>query len=470
MAGIVEEIAEHAGDKRPAIVGETRTISYRELIELTRRLAGGLQRTLPPEDNLCIVVSHPGLAESLALTLAGWSLGFRVAAVPPYLKARELSFALAACGPCVTISDRSPDLPQSMAFSTLLHSPRDRWGFAESTASLLTFTSGAAGRSTCVERPVSRLSQDLDQLVRVTGLTADDRVTAMSTALSTTSVLPAIRAGATVVRVPLHSPRQFWQSISEQSLSVISGTPYTYELAARGRPDPHQLKSVRLALTTSARLRPSTIRTVLRDTGVAVRNVMCSGESGTIAYNDTEDPELLARSVGRPLPGVTVEIRGDDGRVLPAGQAGRIRVRSPFAATGYRNDPEEGTAAVFQGDWVVGSDVGHLDEQGYLHLTGRNDHKIHFDAAKLDPQELEGVLMGHPAVTQAYVFGENHERLGQIPVAHVVVGRPARVEDLLAYCREQLSSTKVPQKLEIVATITKDVHGKPVRPQYVRFD
>ncbi|WP_329213983.1 acyl--CoA ligase [Streptomyces sp. NBC_00683] len=469
MANIVDAVLEHEADDRPAIVGETRTTSYRDLVDLARRLTGGLRQRFRNDEDVCLVVSHPGLEESLALTLAGWSLGHRVAVLPPYLKSRELEYALEQCSPVVTVSDQTPDSAGSVAFRTLLDAPASDLGSSASEAWLETFTSGTTGHSKCVDRRVSRLSDDIEQLASAMGLSADDKVTAMTTALSTTSVLPALLAGSTVVTIPLQTARQFWKAISDTSITVISGTPYAYEFAGRKKPEPGQLKNVRMALTTSARLRPDTARRFMEDTGVSIRNIMCSSESGHIAYNSSTDEELLAASVGKTLPGVTVEVRDDAGKVLPVGQSGRICIKSPYTATGYRNDPDS-SAAVFQGDWVVSTDVGYLDAQGFLYLTGRDDHKIHFGAAKLDPQELEDILLSHPAVDDVLVVGEAHVRLGQIPVAQVVTSRETEAAELLAYCREQISATKVPQRIEFVDKITKDFKGQPVRPKYVRFD
>ncbi|MEO3755210.1 fatty acid--CoA ligase family protein [Streptomyces sp. B6B3] len=469
MASIVNAVLEADRAERPAIVRDGSVTTYGELADLTGRLTQGLRPRVREAGDVCLVVSHPDLEESLALTLAGWSLGLRVAVLPPYLKARERESVLAACEPVMEVSDTTIDAPGSLSFATLLRASRGPVATSEDSAWHETFTSGTTGRSKCVDRRVSRLSHDIDQLVAATGITADDRVTAMTTALSTTSVLPALYAGATVVTIPLQSPRQFWQAIGEQRITVVSGTPYAYELAIRKRPRPSDVSTVRLALTTSARLRPTTIRQLMADAGIIPRNIMCSSESGHIAYNQSEDPEVISSSVGRPLPGVQVEIRGEDGAVLPDTREGRVCVRSPFTATRYRKNPRE-TASVFQGDWVVSTDIGYRDKQGFIHLTGRNDHKIHFGAAKLDPQEIEDALLRHPAVTDAMVVGEDHPRLGQTPTARVVASPGTAAEELLGHCREQLSATKVPQRIEFVVEIPKDFKGQPVRPRYVRFD
>jgi long-chain acyl-CoA synthetase len=469
QASIVDAVREHESDKRPAIIGHKRTTSYEELIELAGRLTGGLQRRFPENGDPCLVVSHPNLEESLALTLAGWSLGHRVAVLPSYLKERELEDALEQCGPAVMVSDQTPDSSKSVSFAALLDAPPHKMGSAATSARLEAFTSGTAGRSLCVDREVSRLSADVANLVAAIRLTAADTVTAIGTALSTTSVLPALFAGATVATIGLHSPRQFWQAITDKAITVISAAPYTYEFAMRKQPEAAQVRRVRTALTASARLRPGTARQLMRKTGIPVRNIMCSSESGHITYNDAADEELLATSVGRAMAGVDIEVRGADGTVLPPGQPGRICVRSPYVASHYRNQPDA-TAAVFQGDRVVSTDVGYLDAAGYLRLTGRDDWKIHFGAAKLDPKEVENVLLGHPVVSGVVVTGEQHDRLGQIPVAHVVTSCAITAAELLTYCRERISTMKVPQRIEFVNAIAKDADGQPIRQNQVRFD
>lgn len=468
MTDIVEAVLEHEGGGRPAIVSPTEITSYDELADLTRRLAAGLRRSPALGHDTCLVVSHPGLKESLALTLAGWSIGARVAVLPPYLTARELDVVLGKCKPVVRVSDETPDGPSSLEFRSLADSRGEPLRSEADDAWLQTFTSGTTGVPKCVDRKVSRLGSDVEQLATVVGFSAQDRVTAMTTALSTTSVLPALFAGSTLVLTALRSAGQFWADIGEAAITVVSGTPYAYELGVRRAPVRTAVGRVRVALSTSARLRPSTAAKFMADTGIPVRSIMCSSESGHVTYNDAEDHELLAGSVGRVLPHVELEIRDEKGTVLRSGEQGRICVRSPFTASRYRNNPKE-TADVFQDGWVVSSDVGFLDACGYLHLTGRNDHKIHFGAAKIDPQELEDVLLRHPKVDDAIVVGESHDRLGQIPVARVVPTGTITSEELLMHCRGLLSAMKIPQRIEFVTEVPRDFKGQPIRPSYVRF-
>ena len=158
------------------------------------------------DQDLCVVVSLPGLVESLGLTLAGWSLGKRVAVLPPYLKDGELEHAISLLEPVLVVTDRPSSAAHSVALPDLIDSA-GRAGSDLRLGRLQTFTSGTTGHPKCVDRPAGRLSDDIMQFVETTGLVDTDRVTAMTTALSTTSVLPALVAGATLVSVPMQIGR-----------------------------------------------------------------------------------------------------------------------------------------------------------------------------------------------------------------------------------------------------------------------
>jgi acyl-coenzyme A synthetase/AMP-(fatty) acid ligase len=467
MVDIVESAMNQSHPDRVAIADGGRVTTYGDLRDLTRRVSNGLARHIGTDDDRCLVVSHSGLEDSLALTLAGWSLGLRVAVLPPYLKAPEAARALQSCGPVLRVSE-SPVDSADVAYSDVVDGLSAALRNESDRAWLVTFTSGTTGVPKCVERQLSRLSADVEALATALDFGSSDRVTAITTALSTTSVLPALVAGAAVVKVPLESPTGFWKQVSELGITVISGTPYAYELAARRAPQRSGVPAVRTALNTSARLRPSTASRFMTQTGIPVRNIFCSSEAGHIAFNASEDPDRLATSVGRTLPGVEVEIRDQAGSLVQDGREGFICIRSPYSSVHYRNDPV-GSAKVFADDWVLSSDIGYVDD-GFIVLTGREDDRIHFGAAILDPQEIEDVLLRHGNVQDAIVVGDSHDRLGQIPVAKVVVNSEGvSKEDLMDHCRAELSASRCPQRIQFVASVDRDFKGQPIRPRSVRF-
>ncbi|POX42767.1 fatty acid--CoA ligase [Streptomyces sp. Ru73] len=109
-------------------------------------------------------------------------------------------------------------------------------------------------------------------------------------------------------------------------------------------------------------------------------------------------------TVGRPLPGVDVAIRDEEGRTLPPGEEGEIQVRSPIVMSGYWRQPEL-TAKVLRDGWLRTGDIGTLNEDGYLFVVGRRDNVIIVVGGHVHPTEVEELLLSHPAVAQCAVFG-----------------------------------------------------------------
>jgi fatty-acyl-CoA synthase len=143
------------------------------------------------------------------------------------------------------------------------------------------------------------------------------------------------------------------------------------------------------------------------------------------------------------------------GADLPRGETGELVVRGPAVTRGYYEKPEE-TAATFTADgWLRTGDLGHVDDQGYLVLTGRRRDTYRCGGELVMPAEVEHLLMSHPGVADAHVVGIPDNRMGEVGCAWVVldegVGSPT-AEDLLEYCRERLARFKVPVTIFFCAT------------------
>jgi long-chain acyl-CoA synthetase len=144
-------------------------------------------------------------------------------------------------------------------------------------------------------------------------------------------------------------------------------------------------------------------------------------------------------SVGRPFPGVQLQVVDEDGTVLPAGQTGRLQVASP----------QVGDSA---DRWVTTSDLAHIDGDGYLYIDGRADDVIVRGGFKIAPETVVRALRTHDAVADAAVAGLADARLGQIPVAAVVLrsAMTATGDELRAHCRASLTPYEVPVQVFVV--------------------
>ena len=150
----------------------------------------------------------------------------------------------------------------------------------------------------------------------------------------------------------------------------------------------------------------------------------------------------------------------DPGHELPPGETGEIALRGPSVAHGYWDLPEETSAVFLDNGWFLTGDIGHLDAEGVLFVTDRKKDMIIMSGWKIYPTEVENILVRHPAIADAAVFGVPDERRGEIPVVAVVLrpGADLTEEDLSTFCRDQLAGYKVPRKMFKVDALPR-VHG-----------
>ena len=172
----------------------------------------------------------------------------------------------------------------------------------------------------------------------------------------------------------------------------------------------------------------------------------------------------LLRSVGRPLPGFSIAIRGARGELLPVDQPGEIWVKSPTLLIEYWNNPEATSEALIDG-WYRSGDGGRLDRNGYLFLTDRITDRIVSGGENVYPAEVEAVLRDHPAVMDCAVFGLPHPKWGEGVTAAIEVraGHTLDAGELIAFARQSLAAYKIPRRIELGVKLPRTASGKVQR-------
>jgi acyl-CoA synthetase (AMP-forming)/AMP-acid ligase II len=175
------------------------------------------------------------------------------------------------------------------------------------------------------------------------------------------------------------------------------------------------------------------------------------------------DPEVRRRlaSVGRPLPGIELEVHDEDGKPVPAGVPGEICVRGEQVSGEYQGR----ASSVGANGWFPTRDGGYLDADGYLFVTGRIDDVIVRGAENLSPGEIEDVLHEHPAVADCAVVGIPDEQWGEAVAAMIVphTGRQVPAEELREWVRSHLRSSRVPERIEFREALPYNETGKLLR-------
>ncbi|MGA3148970.1 MAG: AMP-binding protein [Acidimicrobiales bacterium] len=187
-------------------------------------------------------------------------------------------------------------------------------------------------------------------------------------------------------------------------------------------------------------------------------------EFGAVSRSPSGDKGHHLGSAGRPLPGVEIRIVDDHGDEVPAGQVGEITVRGPGAHRAYYKE-EATTGRTWRDGWLFSGDLGYLDEDGFLWITGRTKDLIIRGGHNITPGEVEEVLFAHPDVVDAVVAGIPHDVLGEDVGAWVVLqkGSDVTAPDLRRFLLERLADFKVPRTLHLVPSLPRNAAGKVLK-------
>ncbi|MER7174277.1 FadD7 family fatty acid--CoA ligase [Streptomyces mesophilus] len=260
------------------------------------------------------------------------------------------------------------------------------------------------------------------------------------------------------------SAAAFWDDVRTVAATWFTAVPAVHELLLERSeldcPGPRAapLKFVR---SSSAPLNTATQRALERTFGAPLLTAYGMTES---THQVTSEPLpqhgfLKHASAGRPT-GVELRIADAQGRPCATGTEGEVWVRGPAVARGYLADPAA-TARGFQDGWLRTGDLGRLDEDGYLFLSGRIKNLIHRAGRRISPEYVEDILAGCPGVLEAAVFALPDPELGQRVGAAVVAreGEYLGSEQVLHYCRGRLGITGVPDRVEIVGSLPHTAQG-----------
>jgi acyl-CoA synthetase (AMP-forming)/AMP-acid ligase II len=200
---------------------------------------------------------------------------------------------------------------------------------------------------------------------------------------------------------------------------------------------------------------------------------MLSPEDHVIEGTEEEQEKKLNRlasSIGKPLSDVEVKIIDEKGEALGPNQVGEIVARGPRIMSGYWQD-EEKTAQAFTSDgWLRTSDMGWMDEDGYIFLAGRADDMIIRGGENISPREVEEVVLTNPKVAEVAIIGVANEDWGQEPRAIVVLkeNETATEEEIIEHSRSRLASFKRPRSVIFVDELPRSALGKLSRKSLVQ--
>ncbi len=283
-------------------------------------------------------------------------------------------------------------------------------------------------------------------------------------------LLGAFLYGSPIVITRRYDAEATLRAIADNNVEVLLAVPTMLKRimdlpgAVRER---HSAASLRMVLCGAAPLPPDLATAFMDEFGDILYNGYASTELGSGTIATPKDLRAAPGTVGRAPYGVALKILDDEGLELPRGETGRIFVGSAFAFDGYTTG-DMGSKDVIDGLMRSG-DVGHLDKRGRLFIDGRDDDMIVSGGENVFPQEVEDLLLAHPAIADAGVVGVSDDAFGQRLAARVVLkdGASATADELRDHVAASLARYKVPRDVEFADTLPRTSTGKLQRRKLV---
>ncbi|MFC5745680.1 FadD3 family acyl-CoA ligase [Actinomadura rugatobispora] len=281
--------------------------------------------------------------------------------------------------------------------------------------------------------------------------------------------LASLIVGATSLPARTLDVPQVLKVVREEKVTVLPGTPTLYQTMLE-HPDftAEGVSGLRLAVTGATDVPPAVVHRIKEELGFShiVAGYGLTESCAIVSMCRYDDPlEIVTSTAGRPLPGLEVVTVDAEGEPVPIGAEGEILVRGYTVMKGYLDEEAETAATVDADGWLHTGDLGTLDADGRLRITGRIKDMFIVGGFNAYPAEIERLLSVHPAVAQCAVIGIPDERMGEVGAAFVVPRRDAALDpdELISWARQNMANYKVPRQVHVVAELPLNASGKIVK-------
>ena len=359
--------------------------------------------------------------------------------------------------------------PELAGGSTSRINPVD--GKGQEALAAIIYTSGTTGHPKGVMLSHANLYENTRSIIEYLGIGPDDRVMNILPFYYSygNSVLHTHLAagGSIVLENSLLYPHLVLERMAEEEVTGFSGVPATYSLLLnRTKLNEYDLSSLRYLTQAGGAMAPANIKRIREAIPHAAFFVMYGQTEATarLSYLPPDKLDDKTGSVGIAIPGVELGIFDQEGQAVAPGTVGEICARGANIMMGYWKDPEM-TAAVMRNGWLRTGDLAHQDEDGYFYISGRSSEMIKSGAHRINPAEIEEVILELDGVEEAVAVGVKDELLGHV-IKVVIVPAPDNVPDtrsVQAHCRKNMANFKIPKYIEFVSEIPKTASGKVQR-------
>jgi malonyl-CoA/methylmalonyl-CoA synthetase len=273
----------------------------------------------------------------------------------------------------------------------------------------------------------------------------------------------AILNGSKMIWLARFDPKLVIEKMAQATVFMGVPTLYVRMLAEPGLGQ-GAARHMRLFISGSAPLLIETFNEWKERTGHTILERYGMSETIMLTSNpyDPKQGERRGGTVGFPLPGVELRVRGDDGQELAAGEIGNIQVRGPNVFKGYWKMPAKTREEFTDDGWFKTGDVGKIDARGYVTIVGRSKDLIISGGYNVYPAEIEGYINEMPGVAESALVGVPHPDFGEVGVAVVILKPGASIdgEQIVARLKSQLANFKIPKRCFVVDQLPRNTMGK----------
>ena len=493
VAAILAESAHRTPDSIALIVGDDQ-VSYRDLWNQTRAYAGALKaRGVGPGDAVAVLI--PNVPDFARVYYAILSLGAIVVPVHALLKGREIEYVLqdsgagllvcaapllaegaagAAASGVDVVTVLAPDddgFPRLEAEAAAAEPIRTYEPCRPSDTATILYTSGTTGKPKgALGTHFALVEQTSTLLTSVMDFRPGDvlfgGLPLFHTFGQTVVLNTGLRAGATIVLMPRFTGPDALKLLEKHGVNIFLGVPTMYvALLEAAKTVPDRPTALRYGISGGASL-PLAVMDRFRDVfGVEIHEGYGLTETSPVAaFNHVGTPPRPG-TIGVPIWGVDIEIARPETvesiELLSNGELGELVIRGHLLMKGYLNRPEATAEAVVDG-WFRSGDLGTKDDDGYLTIVDRKKDMIIRNGYNVYPREVEEVLLTHPSVVSAAVYGIPDEMHGQEIAAAIVLDSGATVteSELIEFASTRLAAYKYPRVVRILSELPLGPSGK----------
>jgi len=470
--------------ERPALRLDDTVITYRELDDLTARLAGLLiDRGLEPGDPVGVML--PNVPEFAIVYYAVLRAGGIVVPMNVLLKQREVAFYLGDSGARLifvwhTFEDQARPgaedvgaeciVVEPSAFAQLIGTSEPVPGLvsrsAQDTAVIL-YTSGTTGKPKGAELTHSNLAINADVSKELFSLAPDDAILGalpLFHAFGQTCALnAAVSSGASLTLIPRFDAGKALAAIQRDRITVFEGVPTMYAaLLHHTDRDEYDTATLRACVSGGAALAVELLQGFEEAFACMILEGYGLSETSPVACFNHPGRQRKPGSIGTPVEGVSMKLVDESRRDAGAGEVGEIAIRGHNVMKGYWNRPDATAEAIDAGGWFYSGDLARIDEDGCYFIVDRKKELIIRGGYNVYPREIEEVLYEHPAVREAAVIGIPHPDLGEEVGAAVALKPRAQAteSEIRDFVKTNVAAYKYPRHVWIVDELPKGSTGK----------